>query len=65
MISKAKLKAKIDKLPESFTMDELIDRLVFAEKIEAGLDDCNKGRTISEKELENKMKQWLNEKRTI
>jgi len=59
MITKAKLKEQIEKLPDSFTIDELVESLVFVGKIESGLDDSASGRKISESELEDKMKQWF------
>ena len=59
MITKAKLKEQIDKLPEAFTIDELVESLVFIGKVETGAKDSKNGRKISEKELELKMKQWF------
>ena len=59
MITKSKLREQIDKLPDSFTIDELVESLVFIEKVESGLSDSDKGRKISEVELEDKMKQWF------
>lgn len=37
MITKAKLKEQIEKLPDSFTIDELVESLVFLEKVELGI----------------------------
>jgi len=59
MITKAKLKEQIDKLPEAFTIDELVESLVFVEKVESGLEDSKNGMKISEQELEDKMKKWF------
>ena len=59
MITKAKLKEQIEKLPESFTIDELVESLVFVEKVELGLNDSMTGKRISEQELEDKMKEWF------
>lgn len=58
MISKAKLKERIEKLPEEFTIDELVESLVFIEKVESGLNDSNNGNKIKEVELENLIKKW-------
>jgi len=59
MISKRKLKEQIDKLPDTFTIDELVESLVFIGKVESGKEDSKNDRKISEKELELKMKQWF------
>jgi len=34
MLTKRKVKQSIDNLPESFSIDELIDQLIFVEKVE-------------------------------
>ena len=59
MITKAKLKEQIEKLPDSFTIDELVESLVFVGKVESGVEDAKKNRKISEKDLEDKMKTWF------
>lgn len=59
MISKAKLKEHIDNLPDKFTIDELVERLVFMEKVDKGLHDSKENNKISEQELEREMKKWF------
>jgi hypothetical protein len=59
MITKAKLKEQIEKLPDSFTIDELVESLVFVGKIESSLEDSKNDRKISEEEIEDKMKEWF------
>jgi predicted transcriptional regulator len=60
MISKAKLKAHIDKFPEDeISIDELIERLIFIEKLEKGLASSERGDTISEEEAEKEMRSWF------
>ena len=60
MISKTKLKAQIDKFPEEeISIDELIERLLFIEKLEKRIESSKKGNTISDKEVEKEMKKWL------
>ena len=59
MITKAKLKEQIEKLPDSFTIDELVESLVFVEKVESGLEDSKNNKKISEQDLEDKMKAWF------
>ncbi|MDZ7719697.1 MAG: hypothetical protein U5K72_12840 [Balneolaceae bacterium] len=37
MLTKNKVKKTIENLPDSFTIDELIDQLIFIEKVEEGI----------------------------
>jgi len=37
MITKEKLNKTLRSLPDSFTIDELIDQLIFIEKVEEGI----------------------------
>ncbi|SLJ90702.1 hypothetical protein [Salegentibacter salarius] len=52
MLTKSKLKEEIEKLPETFSIDELVERLIFIEKVENGISQSEKGEVISEDELE-------------
>lgn len=60
MITKEKLRKHIDKLPEEeFTMDELIDRLVFIEKLEERIEiSQNKDSGISDEEMKEEIEKW-------
>ena len=59
MITKKKLLESIKDLPESFSIDELIDRVIFLQKVEAGLAQSTKRQTYSTPEAKNKLKKWL------
>jgi len=58
MITKESLINQLDLLPDSFTIDELIDRLILIEKIEIGLEqseaDFENGDTVTNEELISK-----------
>ena len=60
MISKEKLKEQIDKFPESeISIDELIDRLVFIEKLEKRISlSENKKGLLSEDEVKKEIEKW-------
>ena len=60
MISKEKLKQEIDKFPENeISIDELVDRLIFIEKLEARIKISEeKGEKLSEEELKAKIDSW-------
>ena len=59
MLSKTKIKEQIESLPENFTIDELVERLVFMNKVESGLSDSASDNKISESDLENLIKKWV------
>jgi len=60
MISKNKLKEHIDKFPEEeISIDELIDRLIFIEKLESRISISeNGGYSISEESLKEEIEKW-------
>jgi hypothetical protein len=59
MLSKTKLKETIDKFPEEFTVDELIDKVILLDKIERGNKQSDKKETISEEDLDKEMGKWF------
>jgi hypothetical protein len=59
MLTKTKLKEQIEKFPEEFSIDELIDRLILIEKIERGIKQSENGNVISEAELDKEIKKWF------
>ena len=60
MISKAKLKEHIDKFPEEqISIDELIDRLIFIEKLENRISISQQGKsTLTEDQIKNEIEKW-------
>jgi len=59
MITKDKLKEYIEEFPESMEIDDLIERLLFIEKIEKRLEMSENEESISENELKEAMEQWF------
>jgi len=53
-LTKEKLIQSLRDLPETFTMDELLDRIVLLQKIETGLAQSNAGETVSTQEAKEK-----------
>lgn len=47
MLTKEKLNRTINNLPDKFTIDELIEKLIFIEKVEAGLQESEEGKVVS------------------
>ena len=59
MITKEKLKEQIDKLPDSFSIEELIDRLIFIDKLEKRIQQSESGEVVNEDQLKEEMKKWF------
>ncbi len=59
MLTKTRLKEQIERLPEEFSIDELIENLILMEKIETGNRQSENGEVISEVEMENEIEKWF------
>lgn len=59
MLTKTKLIESIKDLPDQFSIDELIDRLVLIQKIEIGLEQSAKGKVNTTEEAKKKLKKWF------
>ena len=58
MLTKDKLQKSIANLPESFSIDELIDQLIFIEKIEEGIVESEAGKTVSNEDVKSMIDKW-------
>jgi predicted transcriptional regulator len=58
MLTKEKLNKTINNLPYNFTIDELIDKLIFMEKIEEGLQQSDEGKVVSNEDLKIIIDKW-------
>ncbi|MEM9339695.1 MAG: hypothetical protein AAGA66_13250 [Bacteroidota bacterium] len=45
-MNKSKVIETLDQLPNEFSTEELIDRLLFVEKVEQGIKDAQEGKVI-------------------
>jgi len=59
MLRKRKVIETVSSLPDKFSIEELIDRLVLLQKVEIGIEQANSGQTLSTKEAKAKLKRWL------
>lgn len=59
MWKKARLKAAIDRLPDSFIIDELIEKLILMDKVERGNRQLEKGEIMSEENLDKEIEKWF------
>ena len=59
VISKATLLRSIEDMPEKFSIDELLDKLLLLQKIELGLEQSQKNQGISIDESKKQLERWL------
>ena len=45
-------------LPNEFDLDDLIEKLIFIDKVEKGLIQLDEGKTLPHDEVKNKVKEW-------
>ena len=59
MITKTKLINSLDNLPENLTIDQVIDHIIFVEKVQKGISDSESGRINTKEEAKQKLNKWL------
>ena len=59
MTTKDKIISGIKKLPDSVTIDDILDQIMLVEKIEKGIEQSNKNQVISDDELKKRLGKWL------
>ena len=58
MLTKEQVNNTIKTLPDSFTIDELIDQLIFMEKVEEGYQQSESGKVISNEDVKLMIDKW-------
>lgn len=59
MISKNDLQRYIDDFPEELSIDELIDRLVFIDKLENRMKESENNEVMTDEDVKLEMKKWF------
>jgi predicted transcriptional regulator len=59
MLTREKVKKTIDRLPENFTVDQVVEELVILNKIDEGLRDVEQGRVFTTDRVKKELKTWL------
>jgi hypothetical protein len=57
-MTKDKALETVNNLPQEFELDELIERLIFIEKVEKGIQQLDKGESKSHDEAKSIIKSW-------
>jgi len=55
---KEKMTAIIQNQPDDSSYDEILKELAFARMVERGLEDSRAGRTISNEEMDRRIRSW-------
>lgn len=59
MITKEKLIQTIEDLPEKFSFDDILDRIILLQKIEIGIEQSENGQINTTDQAKDKLKRWL------
>jgi hypothetical protein len=55
MLNKNKVLRTLENLPDTFSIEEIIDQLILLQKIELGLEQANNNETVSTEEAKSKL----------
>ncbi len=59
MLDKEKVILTVNQLSSQFSIDELLDRLIFIDKVAEGMDDIRNGQIHTEAEARERLSKWL------
>lgn len=59
MLSREKIIATLQKMPEQVDLEEVLDRIILLDKIESGLKQSKAGLITSDEDLDKKLPEWL------
>jgi predicted transcriptional regulator len=59
LLTKRALLKSVKELPDQFTIDELMERLIVIQKVERGLKEMAEGKGVSTEEARKRLARWL------
>ena len=59
MLSKKTVINTVNSLPDSFSLEEVIDRLILIQKVELGLAQSMENQIVSHEEAKEKLNKWF------
>jgi hypothetical protein len=59
MLTKEKIIKSIENMPDKFSIEEVIERIVILQKTEIDLEQSENGETYSTEESRKKLEKWL------
>ena len=60
MLLKKEVLKSLKELPDEFSVDEAIDRLILLHKINRGREEIKQGKGLTTEQAKKKLKKWLN-----
>lgn len=57
-MKKSKVIDTVKDLPEEFELDELLEKLIFIEKVDLGLAQTEEGKVVTHEKVKEIVKQW-------
>lgn len=57
-MTKAAAQESVEKMPDEFPVEELIERLLFVQKVQEGLLQSERGETIPLDEVRQRLRTW-------
>ncbi len=58
MLTKATVQKSIDRLPSKFSIDELIEQLIFIQNVEDGIEQSKDGDVVSHGDVKSIISKW-------
>ena len=58
-MKKSLLIKNLKEMPEEFSVDELIERILILQMIEEGQEQIKQGKTFTNEEVKSKLEKWL------
>jgi len=59
MLTRATIIQQIQQLPEQFSIDELMEKMLFLYKLETALEQSKKDQTVPNDQVKAKYQKWL------
>jgi predicted transcriptional regulator len=57
-MTKTEVQASLEKMPEEFAIEELIERLLFVQNVQEGLLQSERGETVPLEEVKQRLRKW-------
>ena len=60
MLTKKQVLKTVKEMPEAFSANELIDRIILLQKVEQATQEIKEGKGLSTEQAKKQLKKWLN-----
>jgi len=58
MLTRDKVKELIDHMPESFSVDDIVEKIILLQKVEMGKQQIKDGNSLTEEEMDKLIDSW-------